>query len=255
MYTAQQLMSPQSQPYSAIYASPTLTQFQPLPPHLAGTYTTSAHQHVQYTPPGSQALPYNAGNQQLQQQQLNQTGSQFPLTQQGIPSDISYSASDKTQTVDISTSNKTQNVPEHSSCNEVLKCDDKTVTVQTRRSDISKPDTSGSKPDTAGYGSSVIADFAQQVSGKEPASSAAVAGAQSETGDTSVSEPVPPQDTSAVGFVIGHDETTIDQVYHCILYKDAFKLWLLCINIGHVIHVVFYSLCMYILYNLYFLLK
>lgn len=211
-FSAQQLVSPQSQPYSTMYASPTHTHFQNFPPNLTGTYTTSAHQHVQYTPPGSQAMLFDPGNQQtfLQQQQPSQTGSQIQQqppqtgsqiqqqTQQTVPTDILNRQIDNVIS-DNSVSQTRSEVTSETSANESVR------TESVHKIPISQSDTSQNE-------SSVIADFAKTVA-EERGSQHEGSGSESgKSCDAAEVSSVTQQDTSAVGFVIGQDESTLDQV-------------------------------------------
>lgn len=214
---AQPMVSPQSQPFSTIYASPTHTQFQTLP-HMAGTYTTSAHQPVAFTPPGSHAMPFDAGNQYIQQMPM--PGSQ--TQQQSVPNEEPKKLSD-TQ----SYTSDTRNVEN------TMKEPDK---IKSQLSDINKKNVTDSEDvssDTNQYGSSVIADFAKKAEHRTPkreSRESVERRARSESRSSSEgkgrSESVgAPQDTTAVGFVIGNDETSMDHVsFFNFVYNHIFEI-------------------------------
>lgn len=210
-YAAQHMMSPQSQPYS-VYTSP--TQFQPIPPHLAGTYSSPAQQPVQYTPPSTQAVPFNVGNQPAPTfQQQTQPDSQPAVFQQAELYDNSLSD----RVGDISQPSKTVSSHKPEQRTEYIQAD-----ISRLRSDSSQTggsvtfaeEAESSKSDTSGHDSAVIADFAQILAKPE----------NKDMKEDSVSDQTLPQDTSAVGFVIGQDETSLDQTAEQEMLKKKEKL-------------------------------
>ncbi|XP_052763683.1 calmodulin-regulated spectrin-associated protein 1-like isoform X3 [Mya arenaria] len=246
---AQHIVSPQSQqpiPYSTVYSSPT-THFQPVQP-LAATYTTSAHQHVAYTPPSSHPANFLPASYPPQQQQVLQTGIEsLPMQPvQTGSSQVNQSRGQPNVTTDSLGSTAEVSQPyvpksDRQMTNDNTEADQngffvsmnegsprrmkakpqlsdrraKNDSFSSDKSDSSNKTSesveTSNKTDTNKYGSSVIADFAQDMSRGQDVSPAAKAPG----GDTSVQEPVADtshqSDTSAVGFVIGQDESTLDQ--------------------------------------------
>ncbi|KAL4218145.1 hypothetical protein ACF0H5_022881 [Mactra antiquata] len=209
----QQMVSPQNQPYTNIYASPTHTQFQTLP-HMAGTYTTSAHQPVAFTPPGTHGMPFDAGNQFVHQMPL--AGTQPPNSQQSVPKEESRNLNDIQ-------SDMRNNENANKASDKVIK---QSIDKTGKNSDIVSSDNNE-------FGSSVIADFAQKFeerntppreskdtsvrrSRSESRSSSESKGRSASLGAT--------QDTAAVGYVIGHDETSLDQTAEEEMLKKKEKI-------------------------------
>ncbi|XP_060592189.1 calmodulin-regulated spectrin-associated protein 1-like isoform X2 [Ruditapes philippinarum] len=222
MYPGQQfppqpIISPQSQPYSAIYASPTHTQFQTFPPNLTGTYTTSAHQNLQYTPPGSQPLPFNTGNQQafLQQQLLSQTGSQIPQQTQHstVPTDI--------------LNRQTDNVIHDSSINksETIITSQPSAKTQIDSDSVTTEHSQKTETSTNRYESPAVVNTDKDVTEQTRKPPQEEASFQSEPSSSMTTEDskIAQQDTS-VGFVIGQDETSLNQSVEEEMLKKKEKI-------------------------------
>ena len=206
-YPPQPIISPQTQPYSAIYASPTHTQFQTFPPNIAGTYTTSAHQNLQYTPPGSQPLPFSAGNQppylQQQQQVLSQTGSQIPQqAPQTVPTDIPNKQSDNVINDSSVSESKTVKASEPSAKTQKQSDTRNIETESLRNSESSKFEIITSQPSAVHSVKDVAEQRRKPLQEGEPDHGVATVTEEGRAAQ---------QDTS-VGFVIGHDESSVNQV-------------------------------------------
>ena len=241
-YVTQPLVSPHCQPYSTIYASPPISQFSPSP-HLAGTYTTPSHQHnVQYTPT-SQPLPFDPVAQQQQQLYLQQQQQQQQFVHTGptsVPQSIDtrppqhiQNVTHTEQSVPSDTNDNVQEAPSDTGGFFVDMNQGSPRRLKSKPVLSDRPvKTESSDRNTSDYGSSVIADFAQNLNighsaetCQEPASVTSqpepvpcrvqqnvvpTGGAVQERGET-IDAPGQ-QDSSAVKFLVGQDESTLDQV-------------------------------------------
>lgn len=227
-FAQQNIMSPQSQPYPVMYPTQPQPQYQPHP-HIAPTYTTPSHpQHAPYTQPMTVTQqPETAVNGTLYSQVQNvvptsiQTVFQDSYRKSQIPSaktDSGHVIETRTQDSDgffISmhessprrqkpqTSDKTKTDVQTSSRTD--KDQDKIISEKRQASD------SNVSEQTA-FGSSVIADFAQKVAEKQPEHDRTTEShsdtSQNKLDDTGTTI----SDTSGVGFVVGQDQSMLDQV-------------------------------------------
>ena len=253
-FTQQNIISPQSQPYPTMYATQPQPQYQPHP-HLASTYTTASHpQHAPYTQPMTvtqQQEPVVNGTTYTQVQ------NQVPTTSQTVFQDTSKVPSARKEPDDSKnvTENRTQdqdgffismheNSPRRQktqiSSDQKSKIDaepvsridktDNSVISENRQPEVSNVAVKNS------YDSSVIADFAQKIADKPPESDRIkeVQPSTSQTTDISqVSDTSQAggeetessvQDTSVVGFVIGQDESMLDQVSSFHYFKQPIAM-------------------------------
>ena len=249
-FPTQPIVSPQTQPFPGIYPSPPQTQFQPqIPVHPVGTYTTSVHSHqIPFTPT---TQPFDPTNQYIYQQQPQQQPfSTYSDTKSSVPqteteqrrsvytssksdrqSDFNDKTIESTQTHDIS---QTESEPKITSKIESETALDKHQTSEKGGGffvsvDEGSPRRVKSKPlltekkqksepvkdiieDTSRFESPVLSDFAQKVEPKNAMGKEPVIVRHEPT-----TEDGEDRHEAAVGFVIGQDETSLDEVMYDVI--------------------------------------
>ena len=237
-FAQQNIISPLSQPYPTMYPTQPQPQYQPHP-HITSTYTTPSHpQHAPYTQPMTvtqQPEPVVNGTIYTQVQNRvptsNQTVSQDSYKESKVSSarkepDSSKNATEvrtqdqdgffismhenspRRQKTQISSDQKTKSDTE--TIGRIDKNEDSVIT-ESRQTDVTNVTVENS------YDSSVIADFAQKIADK-PLKHDRTKESQSDTSQSDTSQTRQEEtgsgieDTTGVGFVIGQDESMLDQV-------------------------------------------
>ena len=233
-FPQQNIISPQTQPFPAMYPTQPQPQYQPHP-HIASTYTTPSHpQQPPYSQPMSVTQqPDPAVNGTLYTQ--DQRG--VPVSRQTVSEDVHVksqppSAKRESDSYKSTSSNVTETLTqddgffiamhEGSPRRQKPQLSDKKgkteVQVSSKKDREQDSVFSENKQidnlnnaEQSSYESSVIEDFAQKVVEQRPGldkTGNQSDASQSKLDDTSSSA----LDTTGVGFVIGQDESTLDQV-------------------------------------------
>ena len=244
-FAQQNIMSPQAPPYPTMYPTQPQPQFQPHP-HIASTYTTASHpQHPPYTQPLTiTQQPESAVNTALYTHVQNgvpaynvtsdnQTVSQDIYVKSQVPSSKREPDSYKSDTSNVIETRTQDNdgffIAMHESSPRRQKSqisDHKTKTdtqapskTEKDQGSVSseiKHDTYSNVREQSSLDSSVIADFAQKIAEKQPELDRTAS--QSDTSQPKLDETGSNLDATGVGFVIGQDESMLDQVGILLFY-------------------------------------
>ena len=238
-FAQQNIISPQTQPYPTMYHTQPQPQYQPHP-HIASTYTTASHpQHPPYSQPMSVTQQPDSMSVPTSYPRVpnevpvcnvthdNQTVSQDNYVRRQMPSSKRESDSSKSDNNDVIETRTQDNdgffIAMHESSPRRQKSprtDSKTKTEPKVPSRIekdqsisvdNKQEIRSNIKEQSSLDSSVIADFAQKLTEKQPELDRSEM--QSDTNQSRLDETDSSAlDATGVGFVIGQDESMLDQV-------------------------------------------